>query len=74
MQYTNTLKINGDPKSLLECFKPEIEKRNRSEIKIKEGKDNITIIVSATDAIALKAIINGLINLLTVYEKLQNIE
>ena len=43
MKCETELKVYGDTKKLIECFKPETSKQDRSSFTIKEGKDSYRI-------------------------------
>ena len=58
-----------DPDKLLKVFGPEVSKKDRSGFDIKESKGKVTFLVSARDSVALRATLNSITKLLTVYEK-----
>ena len=73
MRYETELKVYGDTKAILECFKPETQKQDRSEFDIKEEKDGVVFKIKAEDSVALRATLNSITKLLTTYEKIEEI-
>jgi tRNA threonylcarbamoyladenosine modification (KEOPS) complex Pcc1 subunit len=69
MKYQAEFTILGDSNALYNCFLPEAESKNRFTLHVEKNAEGITISTAATDSIALKAINQSVINLLTVYEK-----
>ena len=74
MDYSVKITLKKDIDNLYKCFLPEIDKTKRANIDIKKTNDRITIKVEASDAIALKARLNGIIKLLSVYERVKENE
>ena len=55
------------------CFVPETDvKTERSSFTLKKQKECIVFDVSAKDAVALKATLNSISKLLTVFEKMKD--
>jgi len=73
MNYELEFKAFGDSKALFECFKPEILKRDRATVDLKEKKDHLLFEIKAKDPIALRATMNSISKLLAVYEKMKKI-
>ena len=69
MKYSALLKVYGDVDSIFKCFEPETAERDRSGFKIKKEKDHVLFEVSSQDSVALRATLNSITKLLTVYEK-----
>ncbi|MCK5282044.1 MAG: hypothetical protein KAK00_01420 [Nanoarchaeota archaeon] len=70
MKYNLVLAVDAEnPEKLFQIIQPEINKKKRSEIKVKKEKQKIILEVSAIDAIALKASTNLLLKILEIYEK-----
>ena len=69
MNYAVTIEIE-DPK-LLKLLKVEYEKVEKDRFQVEVGRN---IRVRAKDATALKAILNSIVNLFAVFEKMERIE
>jgi len=54
---------------LYHTFKPEITKKDRSGFYIIKEKDHLTFKIQAKDSVALRATLNSITKLLTVFEK-----
>ena len=75
MNYTAEVKAFGDADKILECFEPEIEKKqNRSKLDITKKEDYVLFTIEAQDSVALRATLNGITKLLTVFEKAEQIK
>jgi len=74
MKYSAQIGVEGDSKSLLECFAPEGIRKERSHYLLKKTKNGVRFDISAGDATALRATINMITQLLAVYEKAQRIK
>ena len=61
--------IDRDADLLYKCFKPEMNKWERAQIKMKKSKGNLHFSIEAQDAVALRATLNSITGLLSVYEK-----
>ena len=70
MNYSATIKVGGDAKSLFECFAPEGIQKERSNYALKKAKDGVIFEINATDATALRATVNMITQMLAVYEKM----
>ena len=70
MSYTATLKIDEPEK--IRILKTEFESLEKERFTVKTTKDAVEI--TAEDATALKAILNSVCKVLTVYEKMRKIK
>ncbi|MFH1439968.1 MAG: KEOPS complex subunit Pcc1 [Candidatus Woesearchaeota archaeon] len=63
---------NKEAENLYQALFPELnqEKRDRSELFVDKLKDKIRICIVAADSVALRASLNNITKLLTVYEKM----
>ncbi len=73
MNYELDLKVFGDSKTLYDCFQPEILKGDRASVELKQKKEYLLLKIKAKDSVALRAMINSIIKLLTVHEKIEKI-
>ena len=73
MKYETEIKVYGDVEKIAKVFKPEINKKDRAEFKIKKQKDHVLFEISAKDSVALRATLNSITKLLTVYEKIEKL-
>lgn len=71
MIYTVTLSIDGAPPALRDLLCIDQQKAERSEVEILQQKKGLLIRINAEDAVALRATMNTITQLLTVHEKLQ---
>ncbi|MBT4540701.1 hypothetical protein HOC35_04255 [Candidatus Woesearchaeota archaeon] len=71
MDYKGELVIKGDVEKLYKALMPEISnsKKNRSEFTIQKFDGKLKIKIIAKDSVALRATLNNLTKLFTVYEK-----
>ncbi len=70
MKLTATL-IAKDKGDLFKALKPEIKQLNtkRSKIVCLQKKDNVEFNIECEDSTAMRATLNGITKLITVYEK-----
>lgn len=68
MKYSSTIELEADEK-LIKCFEPEDKVKNRSSYTIVKDGNKIKFNVEAEDSIALRATLNTITKLLTVWEK-----
>jgi len=68
MEYTAKLVAKGDPEKLIQCMTPEDTKFDRSSFTISKVKDGVEFDVVAKDAVALRATLNSISQLLIVFE------
>ena len=74
MKLKSTIEINDkDPKKLIECFKPEMTDDKRSNFKLKEKENSVLFEIESKDSVALRATLNSITKLLTVYEKMEKL-
>ncbi len=71
MRFSALIKVSGDVKSLEQLFSSELResKNDRASFKIKNDKRDLLIEVVANDSTALRAMLNSISKLLTIYEK-----
>lgn len=79
MDYTCELIINLDSKDVEQFYKsllPELEngERDRCDFTIHKLKDKIKININAKDSVALRATLNNITKLFTVYEKISQMQ
>lgn len=74
MDYKAEIVIREDPDNIYKCLLPEKISRERSALKIKKGKDGLSISIEAKDAVAFRATINAVMQALAVYSKTKNIK
>ena len=75
MNYESTILVNTEkPKDLLEIFEPELKNSisDRSHYTIIEADKGLRFDIKAKDSVSLRATLNSITKLLTVYEKLKN--
>ena len=70
MKLTAEIKVYGDPKIIYKCFEPELADKKRSNFTITQKKDHVFFEIKAQDSVALRATLNGITKLITVYENL----
>jgi len=71
--YQTSIILKGDPDKLYDYFQSEIDQRDRGSIDIKKNKDSLKFDIRAKDSVALRASLNSLTKLFTVYEKLKDL-
>jgi tRNA threonylcarbamoyladenosine modification (KEOPS) complex Pcc1 subunit len=71
MEYTATLFAKGDPEKLIECLAPEETSFDRSSFTVKKTNDGVEFDIKASDAVALRATLNTISQLLIVFEGAQ---
>ena len=74
MKLKAEIKAYSDPEKLYNCFKPESGKQKRSEYTIEKKEDHCLFTIEAEDSTALRAIMNTITKLITVYEKTKEIK
>ena len=70
MKLTAEIRVYGDPEELYKCFEPELSDKKRANFRIIKKEDHVLFEVEAEDSTALRATLNGITKLITVYEKL----
>jgi len=68
MKYSATIELEADEK-LMQCFEPEDKVKNRSSYTITNDGSKIKFMIEAEDSVALRATLNTITKLLTVWEK-----
>jgi len=74
MKLKAEIKAFGNPETIYECFQSEQKEQDRSKFRIKKEKEGVLFLVEADDSIALRATLNSITKLLTVYEKIKEIK
>jgi tRNA threonylcarbamoyladenosine modification (KEOPS) complex Pcc1 subunit len=74
MKFVADITVKEDADLLEKCIKPEIKTRERSSFTIKKKKDSIVFHVEAKDAVAFRATMNSLLQLLSVHHKMEKIK
>ncbi len=74
MDYTAKIIVKEDPDKIYKCLVPEKISRERSSVKIKKEKGVLVINVEAKDAVALRATLNSISQVLAVYHKTKSIK
>jgi len=69
MKLSAVIKVYGDPDEIYKCFEPELHDKKRSNFKIIKKEDHVLFDIEAEDSVALRATLNGITKLITVYEK-----
>ena len=73
MIYKSSISIEDKEKKIYDIFKNLGEEQDRSIVEYEHDGENLLILVSATDSVALRASLNGVTKLLTVYENMSKI-
>ena len=71
MNYSAKIGVKGKQKGLFECFSPEGINKERSHYTLNKTKDGVVFDIKAKDATALRATVNMITQMLTVYEKMR---
>jgi len=74
MNYEVNIKVLNAPKTLYDTFKPEILSGDRAGVELKKTKEGLLFKIKAKDSVALRAILNSISKLLTVYEKMKSVK
>jgi len=74
MKYRSEIRVMGDSEKILKCFHPEIRRGDRSGFDIKTEDSVVVFEIYAKDSTALRATLNSITKLLTVYEKMSDIK
>lgn len=72
MKYHAEIIVNND-KKLLKCFENEQGNEDRSKFEIREDGEKLKFLVEAQDSVALRATLNSITKLFTIYEKIEEI-
>jgi len=73
MKLRASIEAYGKAKDIAACFTLEMRGKHRSNFTITENQDHIVFDIQAEDATALRATLNTITKLLTVYEKAEKI-
>ncbi len=73
MKLNAEITVYGEPKKIIACFGPELRDEKRSNFKIIQKENHVLFEVEADDSVALRATLNGITKLLTVYEKMEKV-
>ena len=76
MIYSAKIRVYKNPVIIYKCFVSESKnlKTHRSSYTIKKRKDYIEFNIKANDSVALRATLNSITKLLTVYEKIEGLK
>jgi len=76
MRYSAIIEVFGDSNKLSKSFGPELESINsaRSNFSVVKNKGSLSFKVEAADSVALRAALNGITKLCTVYEQVSGIK
>ena len=75
MKYSALLKVyDKDFERIYSCFKPELIKKKRADLRLKKEKGYVLFEIESDDSVALRAVLNSITKLLTVYENVDKIE
>ncbi len=76
MIYSANIKVHKNPNIIYRCFCSESKtlKTDRSNYTIKKHKDYAEFDIRAKDSVALRATVNSIIKMLTVYEKIEGLK
>ena len=75
MSYSAVIKVKQNPDIVFKAFHAESKnlKTERSEYTIKKLKDCVEFHINAQDSVALRATLNSITKLFTIYEKIEGI-
>lgn len=68
------IEAEGDPDKLMSLLLPEMKDRKRSRIDLKPSDKGVTIEVDAEDAVAFRATMNLITQLLSIHERAGRIQ
>jgi tRNA threonylcarbamoyladenosine modification (KEOPS) complex Pcc1 subunit len=74
MKYVTQIKVFGDVDKIVQVFEPELEKKNRAGFELKKQKDHVLFEIEAEDSVALRATLNSITKLFTVYENILKVK
>ena len=71
MRYIAKIEVFENPKNISDCLGPEMRSldSDRSSTKISVKKNSLFVAVEASDSVALRAALNAITKLFTVYEQ-----
>lgn len=73
MDYKAEITVKEDPDKIYNCLLPGKISRERSTLNIKKRKGEILISIEARDAVALRATVNAVSQVLAVYHKMKKV-
>lgn len=74
MKYNLVLTIDTkNPDKFFQIVKSEEGRKDRSEIKVRKAEQKVIFNISAGDPVAMKASVNLILKILTIYEKTENL-
>ena len=74
MRYHALLRVySDDTDKVYRSFEPELNEKKRSNFKLKKEKDYVLFEIESEDSVALRATLNGITKLMTVYEKTEKV-
>jgi len=74
MKFKAVISIQENIDDLYKVILPELKKWERSNFEMKKDKKELKLIVHAKDSVALRATLTSITQLLTVYEKVKEID
>ena len=74
MNYKAVISIHENIEDIYKVILPEVKKWERSNFEMKKDKKELRFIIEAKDSVALRATLNSITQLLTVYEKVKEID
>jgi tRNA threonylcarbamoyladenosine modification (KEOPS) complex Pcc1 subunit len=75
MKFSAEIIVKEDAHNIQKLFEPEEKSfdNQRAGYELKKTKDSIVFLISAEDSTALKAVLNSITKLLSVYEKTKSV-
>ncbi|MFC1752919.1 KEOPS complex subunit Pcc1 [Thermoproteota archaeon] len=73
MKYQAKIDVKGDPEKLYDCLSSESMDHDRSSFEVKKTEQGLTLDIQAKDITALRATLNAITQLFTVYEKIEEV-
>lgn len=74
MKYTANIFVTGNPEELFKCISPEETDFDRSSFIVKKKDDGIEFNIKSKDAVALRATLNSISQLLIIFEGVKKIK
>jgi len=74
MNYKAEIKVSEDPENIQKCLEPEKVERERSKLSLENKEGILTIKIEAKDAVAFRATMNTVIQIMAVYSKSKEIK
>ena len=74
MDYKAEIKVSEDPDNIQKCLLPELMSRERSTLSLENKEGVLTIKIEAKDAVAFRATMNTVIQVMAVYSKSKKID